>query len=147
MEYVAPVHHPRSYTDIFELSSLLRVMVMLEDAPESFTTAGLSLYNARFAEIAMQGRQLRAQLPSHLEQQQAAVVTDCPLPAVLQRLVVDYAVTTPEDMWTDGLRIKASRAKRVRGAPKVKKSKEEQEVDDEVATFPRRSQRLRQKRG
>jgi hypothetical protein len=83
-----------------ELSSLLKVMVMLEDAPAFI--AKLSLQHAF---ICMQGRQFRAQLPSYLEQQRAAVVAHCPLPAVLQSLVAEYAVTTPEDMWADGLRM------------------------------------------
>jgi hypothetical protein len=138
--------HRICYTDVFELSSLLKVMVMLEDAPEPFMTAGLSLYTARFAEIAMRGQQLRAQLPSYLEQQWAMVVTHYPLPGVLQPLVAAYAATTPEDMWTDGLRVKAPRAKRVR-VSKAIKSREGVEGDDEVAHFPRRSQRLRQMRG
>jgi hypothetical protein len=40
-----------------------------------------------------------------MEQQQAAVVAHCPLPAVLQSVVTAYGVTTPEDMWADGLRM------------------------------------------
>jgi hypothetical protein len=48
---------------------------------------------------------LQAKLPSYLEQQRATIVANCPLPAVLQSLVIDYAAPTPEDMWTDGLRI------------------------------------------
>jgi hypothetical protein len=56
-----------------DLSSLLKVMVMLEDAPADFiANPGLSLQQA---EICTRGRQLRAQLPSYLEQQQAAFVT------------------------------------------------------------------------
>jgi ankyrin repeat protein len=56
-------------------------------------------------DICTRGRQLRAQLPSYLEQQRAALVAQCPLPAVLRCLVAEYAVTTPEDMWADGLRM------------------------------------------
>jgi ankyrin repeat protein len=52
-----------------ELSSLLKVMVMLEDAPADF------IVNPRLSpqhtEICTRGRHLRAQLPSYLEQQQA----------------------------------------------------------------------------
>jgi ankyrin repeat protein len=62
-----------------ELSSLLKVMVMLEDAPAS-SIIGLS---PQHDEICSRGRQLRAQLPSYLEQQRTAVVAHCPLPAVL----------------------------------------------------------------
>jgi hypothetical protein len=126
--------------------TLLKVMVMLEDAPEYFT-AELALQSNKLAEIATRGRQLQAQLPSYLKQQRAAVATDCPFPTVLQRLVADYAVTTLEDMWTDGLRVRAARAKRVRRTSKAIHPKEESEDDDEVVPFLRRSQRLRQKRG
>jgi hypothetical protein len=132
--------------DAIAILSLLKVMVMLEDTPECFT-AELALHSTKLAEIATRGRQLRAQLPSYLEQQQASIVTHCPLPTVLQLLVAEYAVVVPEDMWTDGLRVKAPRAKRVRRAPKAKHFEEEVEEDDEVAPLPRRSQRLRQKRG
>jgi hypothetical protein len=131
-------------SDAVAQSSLLKVMVMLEDVPEHFTDV-LSL-NVKLAEIATRGRQLRSQLPSYLEQQRASVIAHCPLPKVLQSLVAEYAVITPEDMWTDGLRVEAPRAKRFR-APKAMKSKEEQEVDDEPTPFPRQSQRLRQKQG
>jgi hypothetical protein len=128
--------HTCARGDAVALSSLLKVMVMLEDAPESFCV-GLSLHNATLAEISTRGRQLRTQLPSYLEQQQASIVTHCPLPTVLQLLVAEYAVVVPEDMWTDGLRVKAPRAKRVRGAPKAIKYKEEVEGNDEVALFLR----------
>jgi hypothetical protein len=58
-----------------ELSSLLKVMVMLEDAPAGFV-ANLS---PPHAEICMRGRhELRAQLPSYLEQQRAVVVAHGP---------------------------------------------------------------------
>jgi hypothetical protein len=97
------------------LISLLKVMVMLEDAPADFIVH----LSPQHAELCTRGRQLRAQLPSYLEQQWAAVVTHCSLPAVLQSLVAAYAVTTPEDMWADGLRVQAPRAKR--GRTKVEK--------------------------
>jgi hypothetical protein len=127
------------------LSPLLKVMVMLEDAPEHFTVK-IAKHNVKLAEIVTRGQQLRAQLPSYVEQQQTSVIAHCPLPTVLLLLIADYATITPEDMGTDGLRIKASRAKRVR-APKAKHFEEEVEEDDEVAHSLRRSQRLRQKRG
>jgi hypothetical protein len=131
--------------DAIAILSLLKVMVMLEDTPEYFTDV-LSLHNVKLAEIATRGRQLRSQLPSYLEQQRASVIAHCPVPTVLHSLVAEYAIITPEDMWTDGLRVKAPRAKRVR-APKAIKSKEEVEGDDEPTPFPRQSERLRQKRG
>jgi hypothetical protein len=99
-----------------ELLSLLKVMVMLDGAPADF----IARLSPKHAEICTQGRQFRAQLPSYLVQQRAAVVAHCPLPAVLQSLVTAYAVTTPEDMWTDGLRVHALEAK----AKRSKKSGE-----------------------
>jgi hypothetical protein len=36
---------------------------------------------------------------------------------MLQSLVAAHAVTTPEDMWVDGLRVQAPRAKRGRTKP------------------------------
>jgi hypothetical protein len=69
--------------DNAELSSSLRVMVLLADPPSSF----LRHLKPQHSKIAVQGRQLRAQLPAYIEQQRAAVVTHCPLPAVLQPIV------------------------------------------------------------
>jgi hypothetical protein len=80
--------------DAAELSSLLKVMVLLEDAPAGF----IGLLSPQHVDICTRGQQLRAQLPSYLEQQRAAVVAHCPLPGVLQSLVAAYTVTTPEDM-------------------------------------------------
>jgi hypothetical protein len=85
------------------LNSLLKVMVMLDDAPADFIGELLPHH----AKLCKQDRQLRARLPSYLEQQRAAVVTHSPLPAVLQSLV-------NEDMWAYGLRVRAPRAKRGR---------------------------------
>jgi hypothetical protein len=93
-----------------ELSSLLKVMVMLEDAPVDF----FAILSPHDVELCTRGRQLRAQLPSYLEQQRAAVAAHCNLPAVLQSLVAAYATTTPADMWADGLRVQAPRVKRRR---------------------------------
>jgi hypothetical protein len=120
-----------------DLSSLLKVMVMLEDAPPFFIAKLLPQH----ADICKRGRQLRGKLPSYLEQQRAAIVAHCPLPAVLQSVVAVYAVTTPEDMWADGLRVQAPRAKRAR-----RKADEEDEDGGEDAPPLRRSRRLRQKR-
>jgi hypothetical protein len=119
-----------------DLSSLLKVMVMLEDAPADFI-ATLSPYSMH-ADICTRGRQLRAQLPSYLEQQQATLVAHCPLPAVLQSVVTTYAVITPEDMWADGLRGYAPRTNSARAR--------EAEGRRGDAPPPRRSLRLRQKR-
>jgi hypothetical protein len=83
-----------------ELSSLLKVMVMLDDSPDGFVDDVLL---PQHADICTWGRHFRAQLPSFLEQQRAAVAAHCPLPTVLQSIVTAYAVTTPEDMWADGL--------------------------------------------
>jgi hypothetical protein len=97
-------------SDAVELSSLLKVIVMIEEASADFV-ARLSPKHAEFCE---RGRQFRAQLPSYLGQQRAAIVADCPLPDVLQSLVVSYAATTSEDMWSNGLRVKVPKAKRPR---------------------------------
>jgi hypothetical protein len=98
-------------------------MVIIEDAPANFIASLLPQHS----EICTRGRQLRAQLPSYLEQQRTAVVAHFPLPTVLQSLVVAYAATTPEDMWADGLRVQAPRAKR--GRTKV------DEVDEDDGEF------------
>jgi hypothetical protein len=96
----------RGYSSV-ELSSLLKVMVILEDAPAGFIVR----LSAKHADICTRGRQLREELPFYMEQQRATVVAHCPLPVVLQSIVVVYAATTPEDMWTDGLRVQAPRAR------------------------------------
>jgi hypothetical protein len=96
----------RGYSSV-ELSSLLKVMVILEDAPAGFIVR----LSTKHAEICTRGRQLREELPSYLEKQRAVVVTHCPLPVVLQSIVAAYAATTPEDMWTDGLRVQAPRSR------------------------------------
>jgi hypothetical protein len=112
-------------TNPTELSSLLKIMVLLEDAPADF----IAELSPQHAELCTRGRLLRAQLPSHLEQQRAAVVTNCPLPAVLQSLIVAYAITTPgpEEMWADGLCVQAPRAKRAQ----TKADKEDEEAEGE----------------
>jgi hypothetical protein len=84
-----------------QLSALLKVMVMLEDAPMSF----LARISRQDHELCDRGRQLRAQLPSYLEQQRGTIVRNCPLPAVLQFVVIAYAKITPEEMWADRLLI------------------------------------------
>jgi plasmid stability protein len=89
--------HGREAGSAAELSSLLKAMVTLEDAPADL----IARLSPHYAELCTRGRQLRAQLPSYLEQQRAAVVAHCPLPAVLRSVVAAYAATTPEDMWAD----------------------------------------------
>jgi hypothetical protein len=51
------------------LSELLKVMVMLEDAPTAFIV--IPNLPPQYTDICTRGRQLRAQLPSYLEQQRA----------------------------------------------------------------------------
>jgi hypothetical protein len=82
------------------LSSLLKVMVMLDSAPHDFQRR-LSPHHGL---IVSRGQQLRARLPEYLEKQRALLVSHCPLPTVLKILVAAYAVPTTEDVWTDGLR-------------------------------------------
>jgi ankyrin repeat protein len=84
--------------DNTDLAALLKVMVMLEDAPANM----IAKLSPEHVEIATRGRQLRAQLPSYLERQQGLVMAHCPLHAVLTPLVVGYAAPTAEDMWADG---------------------------------------------
>jgi hypothetical protein len=120
-----------------ELSSLLKVMVMLDNAPAEFIAKLLPPH----AELAARGRDLRARLPTYLQQQWARVVAHCPLPVVLQPLVAAYAATTPKEMWADGLHVRAPRVKRW-GRLKVEK---EDEDDGGVAPHLRRSLCLCQK--
>jgi hypothetical protein len=120
-----------------ELLSLLKFMVMVEVAPAEF----IMRLSPRGTEICTRGWQLRSQLPSYREQQQAAVVTHCPLPVVLQSLVTEYAATTLEDMWTDGLRVQVPWAKRARA-----REAGAGEAEGQDAPLPLRSLRLRQKR-
>jgi ankyrin repeat protein len=84
-------------SNILEQKSLLKVMVLLDDAPPNFV-ANLKRHHAK---ITSQGRQIRALRPVYMEQQHALMKATCPLPAVLQSIVVAYAAPTPEDMWTD----------------------------------------------
>jgi hypothetical protein len=114
-----------------ELSSLLKVMVVLDDAPTDFIAKLLP----HDAELCTRGRLLRVQLPSYLEQQRAAVVAHCSLSAVLQSLVAVYATATPEDMWADGLRVEAPRVKRGRTGV-------EEEDDAEDARITKTNRRI-----
>jgi hypothetical protein len=105
---------------VVALASLLKTMVMLDDAPPEFV-ANLSPVHA---ELSTRGRHLRAQLPSYLEQQWAMVIEHCPIPTVLQSIVSAYVKTTPADMWTDGLRVEAPRLKRPRALLRAEAGKE-----------------------
>jgi hypothetical protein len=119
--------------DPLEIVSLLKVMGMLDDAPPAFVAKLSPLH----ADLTEKGSCFRAQLPSYLEQQRASVFEHCPLPAVLLPIIAEYAATTPEDMWADGLRIQAPRPKRPRSMAGA---------DDEAQMPLRRSLRLHQKR-
>jgi ankyrin repeat protein len=79
------------------LESLLKVIVLLDDAPTN-SVAELSPQNA---DIVTQDRHIRALRPAYLVQQDALTETTCPLPTVLQSIIATYAEPTPEDMWTD----------------------------------------------
>jgi hypothetical protein len=57
------------FEDSGELSSLLNVMVLLDDAPADF----VAVMSPQNAEIVTQGREIRALRPSYLEQQHALI--------------------------------------------------------------------------
>jgi hypothetical protein len=76
-------------------------MVLLGDAPLNFI-AKLSVDQTH---LCGRGYELRARLPSYMEQQRASIFAHCPLPGVLQPLEADYAALTSEDVWTDGMRV------------------------------------------
>jgi ankyrin repeat protein len=74
------------------LASLLKVMVMLDDALPNLFVSTMSQANT---EIATRGRQYRTQLPSYMEQQRASVFEHCSLPPVLLPIVAAHAAATP----------------------------------------------------
>jgi hypothetical protein len=92
------------------LASLLKNV--LGEAPPAFE-AKLSPENS---ELSTQGCYFHAQLPTYtfLEWQRAQVVEKCPLPAVLQYIVADYAAANPKDLWAGGLRTQVPWAHRLR---------------------------------
>jgi hypothetical protein len=79
------------------LSSLLKVMLLLQNAPADFPR----FLKPQHAHIVTQGQQLRMLLPAYLDQQHALLITNCPLLTVLQPLVTAYAAPTHADMWGD----------------------------------------------
>jgi hypothetical protein len=89
--------HIRRAADV-TLSSLLRHMVLLEDAPPAFLL--FLVLEPQHKQIIFEGRQLRAQLLDHLEHLRTMLMRRCPLPSVLQPLIAAYAAPTTEDMWT-----------------------------------------------
>jgi hypothetical protein len=91
--------------DAEELSSLLKVLTLLPMSPDQdqYLPAFIAELSPQHAELCTRGRQLRDRLPAYLEQQEASVGTDCPLPTVLQAMVTAYARLTPEDLWSGGL--------------------------------------------
>jgi hypothetical protein len=91
--------------DAAELSSLLKVLILLPMSPDQdrYLPTFVALLSPPHAELCTRGRQLRDRLPAYMEQQEASVRTHCPLPAVLQAMVTAYARPTPEDLWSDGL--------------------------------------------
>jgi hypothetical protein len=120
-----------------ELDSLLKVMVLLDDAPADV----IAKLAPRQVVTCQVGRQLRAWLPAYLEQQRAQVIAHCTLPAALRPIVAAYAATTPQDVWLYRLHVQAPVAKR------AMEDKDSGEEGDEGVPRRRRSRRLHQKRG
>jgi hypothetical protein len=106
-KYLRVTNHLQ-FADAKELSSLLKVLTLLPMSPDH--DRGLPAFvgklSPQHAELCTRGRLLRDLLPAYLEQQEASVGKDCPLPAVLRAMVTAYAyaLPTPEDLWSDGLR-------------------------------------------
>jgi hypothetical protein len=82
---------------------LLKVMVMLEDAPSRFLKESILSY--RQHEVCVLGQRYRKELPSFYANQKVNIIDHCPLPAVLGCLVAAYAAITPDDMWSSGLQV------------------------------------------
>lgn len=89
-----------TYLDDAGLTSLLRVMVLLGDAPSWF----LQKLKPQHRSIVEQGPQIRALKPVYLLKRRALLAENAPMPAVLENLVATYAEPTQEDMWIDWLR-------------------------------------------
>jgi hypothetical protein len=76
------------------LPALLKIMVMLDDAPDYFTEELLPQHGG----LCPRDEQLWAQLPVYLEQKKAGIAAHCRLHTLLQALVIAYAATAPGDM-------------------------------------------------
>jgi hypothetical protein len=83
------------------LACLLKVMVLLDEAPAEF----IHKLSPRLRGVANRGNKLRSRLPAYLEQQRTLLADHWTLPAVLHPLVAAYAEPTHEDIWTLGLRV------------------------------------------
>jgi hypothetical protein len=68
-----------SAADDAESTSLLKVMVLLDDSPSDL----IAKLSPQHVEIAIWARKIRALRPLYLEQQQASIYLHCPVPAVL----------------------------------------------------------------
>ena len=88
-------------TDDAELSSLLKTMALMADAPPEF----VGRLKPQHAIIATQGKHLRRRLPAYLETQRTQLALNCPLPSVLQPIIAGYAEPTRDDIWQDRLTI------------------------------------------
>jgi hypothetical protein len=91
--------HTTGDDDSREFPALLKVMVMLSDAPQFFISELLP----HDADFCTRGGLLRAQLSSYLKNQRTSTIFHRPLPIVLPNIVAKYAATTSEEMWSDGL--------------------------------------------
>jgi hypothetical protein len=90
-------HNDESGAAMISLLKVAKIITLLGTLP-SFEQ-GFLLHH----ELIDKGRQLRAQLPAYLEQRCALIVTHCPLPTVLQKVVAAYADLTYADVWESGL--------------------------------------------
>jgi hypothetical protein len=85
------------------LTFLLQAISLLGSAPPRFVVK----LSSKQAQLVAKGQRLRMQLPSYLGEQKFVLFEHCPLPNVLQALVVAYATPTRQDVWTDGLHVRA----------------------------------------
>jgi hypothetical protein len=94
-------NHERA--DAAELSSLLKVLTLLPMSPDQDRDlpAFVANLSPQHAELCTRGRQLRDRLSAYLEQQRTSICTHLPL--VLESIVAAYALSTPEELWSDGL--------------------------------------------
>jgi hypothetical protein len=91
-----------------ELSALLRVMVLMDDAPPAFRPYTESVpipemkVKVEHARIIAQGMKLRARLPYYKQQQRSLLAAKSRLPNVLLSIVIEYATPTTDDIWEEG---------------------------------------------